>query len=162
MTAPGFHIRRSLFMILVAWVMACQAGAAFDDFPDSSRVGPQRIPLTSYERIPIEKVFAHPDQYQMREIRLAGTVTAIQTEVVNDRLACVLPHERTTLTLEDDSGQIEMIDQGACGWNRSWVKAPMVKVGQRINVLVTINILAGSGHAPSPEVTIRYIGLIQD
>lgn len=158
MTHPGVHIRRSIFMTLIAWVMTYQSGIAFDDFPYSSRVGPQRIPITSYERIPIEKVLTHPDQYQMRVIRLAGTVTAIQTEVVNNRLTCVLPHERTTLTLEDDSGQIEVIDQEACGWNRSRLKAPMLKVGQQINLLVRINIPTSSGTAsPSVETTIRYI-----
>ena len=163
MTHPGVHIRRSIFMTLVAWVMTYQSGIAFDDVPYSSRVGPQRIPLTSYERIPIEKVLAHPDQHQMRVIRLAGTVTAIQTEVGNNRLTCVLPHERTTLTLEDDSGQIEVIDRGACGWNRSWLKAPMLKVSQHINLLVLINIPTSSGTAsPSVETTIRYIDRAQE
>lgn len=163
MTPPGFHIRRSIFISLVAWVVTCQAGAAFDDFPYSSRVGPQRIPLTSYERIPIEKVLAHPDQYQMREIRLAGTVTAIETEVVANPWICGRAHERTTLTLEDDSEQIEVIDLGACGKNQSLLKAPMLKVGQQINLLVLINTPAGSGNAvPSLEVTIRYIGQVRD
>lgn len=160
MTHPGLRIRRSIFMTLVAWVMTYQSGIAFDDFPYSSRVGPQRIPLTSYERIPIEKVSAHPDQYQMREIRLAGIVTAIQTEVVNNRLTCVLPHERTRLTVQDESGRIEVIDLGACGWNQSRLKAPMLKVGQHINLLVLINIPTSSGAAsPSVEATIRYIDL---
>ncbi|MFO0701373.1 MAG: hypothetical protein U0236_19300 [Nitrospira sp.] len=163
MACPSFHIHRSIFLTIAVLLITYQAGNAFDEFPYSSRVGPQRIPLTSYERIPIEKVLAHPDQYQMREIRLAGTVTAVQTEVIANPWICGRAHERTTLTLEDESGQIEVIDLGACGKNQSVLKAPMLKVGQRINLLVLINTPAGSGSAtPPPEVTIRSIGQVRD
>jgi hypothetical protein len=99
----------------------------------------------------------------MREIRLAGTVTAIQTETITNRLICGRAHERTTLMIEDDSGQIEVIDQGACGRNQSRLKAPMLQMGQQIDLLVQIIIPTGSG-APgsSVEATIRFVDLVRD
>jgi hypothetical protein len=162
MTHPRSQIRRAIFLTVAVWLMACQTGAAFDEFPYSSRVGPQRIPLTSYERIPIERVLAHPDQYQMREIRLTGTVTAIRTEVIANPWICGRAHERTTLTLEDDSGQINVIDQGACGKNLSALKAPMVKVGEPVDLLVQIMVTknAESGEA-ALETTIRFLDRVR-
>ncbi|MGE0468736.1 MAG: hypothetical protein AB7L09_08215 [Nitrospira sp.] len=122
-----------------------------------------KIPLVSRERIPISRILAYPDQYQMREIRLTGTVTAIQTETITNRFVCGRAHERTRLTLEDDSGQIEVIDQGACGKNVGAVKAPMLKTGQPIDLLVQImhhTSLGSSGS--SVEATIRYINLARE
>lgn len=86
----------------------------------------------SRERIPISRILAYPDQYQIREIRLTGTVAAIQTETITNRFVCGRAHERTTLTVEDDSGRIEVIDQGACGKNVGVLKAPRLRVGEQI------------------------------
>ncbi|GKS64145.1 hypothetical protein YTPLAS72_14490 [Nitrospira sp.] len=97
-----------------------------------------KIPLVSRERIPISRILAYPDQYQMREIRLTGTVTAIQIETITNRFVCGRAHERTTLTVEDDSGRIEVIDQGACGKNVGVLKTPILRVGEQIDLLVHI------------------------
>jgi len=69
------RIRIVLLMIvfIVTGFICVQREAATEDPPRSSRVGPFRIPLTSYERIPIGTVLAHPDRYRMREIRLSAT-----------------------------------------------------------------------------------------
>lgn len=156
MTGGTFRVHLQIFIIV--WVVSSQTAAAFDDFPYSSRVGPQRIPLTSYEQIPIETVLANPDRYQMKEIRLAGTVTTIQTEVITNPWICGRAHERTTLTLEDDSGTIEVIDQGACGKNVSALKAPMVKVGDQIDLLVYIRMTTNSVSRETVlETTIRFL-----
>jgi hypothetical protein len=48
-----------------------------------------------------------------------------------NRMICGRAYERTTVTVEADSGQIEVIDQGACGRNISGFKTPMLKVGQQ-------------------------------
>ena len=94
----------------------------------------------------------------MREIRLTGTVTTIQTETVTNRLICGRAHERTTLTVEDDSGQIEIIDQGACGKNISSLKAPMLKVGQQIDLLVLVILARYADQSETAlEVTIRFL-----
>ena len=111
-----------------------------------------KIPLVSRERIPISKIFAHPDQYQMREVRLTGTVTAIRTETITNRFVCGRAHERTTLTVEDDSGRIEVIDQGACGKNVGVLKAPMVRVGEQIDLLIHILVRR---NASSQETTLE-------
>ena len=99
----------------------------------------------------------------MREIRLAGALTSIQIETIMNRLLCGRVHERTTLMVEDKSGQIEVIDQGACGRNVSQLKAPMLKTGQPIDLLVQIMFptnLISSGS--SVEATIRYIDLARE
>jgi hypothetical protein len=65
--------------------------------------------------------------------------------------------------VEDDSGQVESIDQGACGRNISALKVPMLKVGQQADSLVLIMIPTGPG-APgsSMEATIRFVDLARD
>lgn len=99
----------------------------------------------------------------MREIRLRGTVTAVQTEIITNRLICGRAHERTTIMVENESGQIEIVDQGACGRNISALKAPMLKVGQQADFLVLIMIPTSPG-APgsSMEATIRFVDLARD
>lgn len=122
-----------------------------------------KIPLVSRERIPISRILAYPDQYQMREIRLTGTVKAIQTETITNRFVCGSAHERTTLLIEDDSGQIEILDQGACGKNVGALKAPMLKTGQPIDLLVQIMLPTSLGSSGSSvEATIRYIDLVRE
>jgi hypothetical protein len=157
------RVFQTIVLALATGLVLQQSGAAFDDLRQSPRIGALRIPLTSYERIPIGTVVAHPDRYQLREIRLTGTVVAIQTETITNRLICGRAHERTALTVEDDSGQIEVIDQGACGRNQSRLKAPMLQVGQQIDLLVLIIIPTGSGtSSPSLEATIRFLDLARD
>jgi hypothetical protein len=52
-----------LILIPLMTLFACpQTGAMLDELPRSSRVGPLRIPLVSYERIPIGTLLAHPDR----------------------------------------------------------------------------------------------------
>ncbi|MBS0166690.1 MAG: hypothetical protein JSR29_11455 [Nitrospira sp.] len=131
---------------------------AADDLPRSAHSGPFRGLLTSYERIPIGTLLAHPDRYQMREIRLRGTITAVQTEIITNRMICGFAHESTTLTVEDDSGQIELIERGACGQNIGQLKAPMLQAGQQIDLLVLISIPTALSTLGLPvEATIRFI-----
>ena len=87
----------------------------------------------------------------------------MQTEVITNRMICGFAHEQTTLTVEDDSGQIELVERGACGKNFGQVKAPMLHVGQLIDLLVLINIPTALGiPSPSVEATIRYIDLARE
>ena len=150
-------------LVLVTELVGVPSVVTADDLRQSFRIGALRIPLLSYERIPIGTVLAHPDRYQMREIRLTGTVTALQTEVVTNRIICGLPHERTTLTVEDESGQIEVIDQGSCGKNVGALKAPLLTAGQHIHLLVQIMVPPSVGMRDVPvEATIRYIDMAQE
>lgn len=134
MTATRLGTVLPMIVLIANGMIWSQLTMASDELPRSYL----KIPLVSRERIPISRIFAYPDQYQMREIRLAGTVTAIQTEVVANPRICGRAHERTTLTLEDDSGRIEVIDRGACGKNMGVLKAPMLRVGEQIDLLVYI------------------------
>ncbi|MDH4080791.1 MAG: hypothetical protein OEU68_13355 [Nitrospira sp.] len=149
-----------LMVVLIATGMIWfDSVMASDELPRSYL----KIPLVSRERIPISRILAYPDQYQMREIRLTGTVTAIQVETVTNRFVCGRAHERTMLTVEDDTGKIEVIDQGACGKNVGALKALMVKAGQQIDLLVQIMIPTGLGTPSSSiEATIRYIDLARE
>lgn len=156
-------MRRIPIVVMVALTIITELGvlssaATADDLQQSSRVGALRLSLSTYERIPIDTLLAHPDRYQMREIRITGTVMATQTETITNRMICGRAHERTTLTVEDDSGRIEVIDQGACGKNVGALKAPRLTMGQQIDLLVQIMISASAGTPGSPvEATIRYI-----
>ncbi|MBK9308636.1 MAG: hypothetical protein IPM58_16505 [Nitrospira sp.] len=149
-------------LILSVWI-GLHVVLASDGHSLPSPVGSVRISVSSYERIPIATLLAHPDRYQMRDIRITGTVMAMQTETIPNRMICGSPHERTALTVEDDSGRIEVIDQGACGKNVGALKAPMLKVGQPIDLLVQIMLPNGLGtRGSSMEATIRYIDLARE
>ena len=43
--------------------------------------GQLQIPLGSYERIPIGKLLSNPTSYHLHEIRIAGTVRIVQTQI---------------------------------------------------------------------------------
>ncbi len=163
MMTVDFRACLPILITITTWVFFPHSEAASDDVHQSSRVGALRLPLVASERIPIATVLAHPDRYEMREIRLTGTVMTIETETLTNRLICGRAHERTALTVEDDSGQIEIIDQGACGRNVSSLKASMLKVGQQIDLLVLIVIPASSASAGSSlEATIRFLDLARN
>lgn len=109
---------------------------ALDPLPRSPRVGSLRIPLLSYNRVPISKLLSDPASYHLREIRIAGTVHTIETQVMTR--GCGVPYELTTISLEDESGLVEVLDRGACGRNRSPVRAPMLAPGDRVDLLVHV------------------------
>ncbi|MBI5672734.1 MAG: hypothetical protein HZC50_05635 [Nitrospirae bacterium] len=163
MTTPLIRIGLRLIIFILSGVIGLHSVLAADEFTPSSQVSSVRISVASYERIPINRLLARPDHYQMREIRITGTVLAIQTEIIPNRMICGSAHERTTLLIEDDSGQIEILDQGACGKNVGALKAPMLKAGQQIHLLVRIMISTSLGASGSSvETTIRYIDLVRD
>jgi hypothetical protein len=160
MTAPLIRIGLRAFVLILSGVISLHTALASDELSLPSRVSAVRMSVASYERIPIATMLAHPDRYQMRDIRITGTVLAIQTEIIPNRMICGRAHERTTLLIEDDSGQIEILDQGACGKNVGALKAPMLKTGQRIDLLVQIMLPTSLGSSGSSvEATIRYIDL---
>lgn len=161
---PNLPIHRQLLtvILLLSWEIGLQSVLAFDDLRQSSRVAGPRISLTSYERISIASLLAHSDRYQMRDIRITGTIIAIQTDTISNRMICGSPHERTTLTLEDDSGQIEVIDQGACGKNVGALKAPMLKAGEQVDLLVQIMVTKNpESRETLLETTIRFLDRVR-
>jgi hypothetical protein len=163
MTAPLIRISLQTVILVLSGLSSLHTTLASDELSLPSRVGSVRISVASYERIPIATILAHPDRYQMRDLRITGTVIAIQTETITNRMICGSAHERTALTVEDNSGQIEVIDRGACGKNVGALKAPMLKTGQPIDLLVQIMTpTSSSTSGPSVEATIRYIDLARD
>jgi hypothetical protein len=158
MTALRIRIGLRSVILILSGMINLHSVLASDELSLPSRVSSVRMSVASYERIPIGIMLAHPDRYQMRDIRITGTVLAIQTEIIPNRTICGSAHERTTLLIEDDSGQIEILDLGACGKNVGALKAPMLKTGQRIDLLVHISIPTSVGSSGSSvETTIRYI-----
>jgi hypothetical protein len=159
---------RSHFLALIPFAMIVtliagifELAVALDPLPRSPRVGSLRIPLLSYARVPISKLFSDPDDYHLREIRIAGTVRTIQTKVVTQD--CGVPYELTIISLEDQSGQVEVLDKGACGRNRSAVRAPMLATGDRVDLLVQV--VGGANTDESgvaPEVFVLWIDRAQD
>ena len=138
-----------------------QSSFALDPLPRSPRVGSLRIPLHSYNRVPISKLFSDPTDYHLREVRIAGTIRTVQTQVVTR--GCGVPYELTILSLEDESGLVEVLDKGACGRNRSAVRAPMLAIGDRIDLLVQV--IEGTKpdeSAASPEIFVLWIEWTQD
>lgn len=163
MTALLIRIHLQTVILILSGMINLHSALASDELSLPSRVSAMRMSVASYERIPINTLLSRPDHYQMRDIRITGTVLAIQTETIPNRMICGLAHERTTLTVEDDSGQIEILDLGACGKNVGALKAPMLKTGQRIDLLVRIMITTSVGSSSSSvEATIRYIDLPRD
>ncbi len=104
-----------LFMTRTLTAIDIELSVALDSLPRSPRVGSQRIPLPSYIRVPISKLLANPTDYHLREIRIAGTVRAVETHLMTR--GCGKHHELTVISLEDESGAMDVIDQGACGRN---------------------------------------------
>jgi hypothetical protein len=85
----------------------------------------------------------------------------MQTKVMTQ--GCGVPYELTIISLEDESGQVEVLDKGACGRNRSAVRAPMLAVGDRVDLLVQV--VGGTKtdeSGVSPEVILLWIDRTQD
>ena len=49
---------------------------------------------------------------------------------------CGKPYELTVIALEDESGVVDVLDQGACGRNTSVLRAPMLTGGDRVDLLI--------------------------
>jgi hypothetical protein len=109
---------------------------ALDPPPRSPRVGSLRIPLLSYNRVPISKLLSNPTSYHLREIRIAGTIRTVETQVMTR--GCGKPYELTVISLEDESGVVDVLDQGACGRNTSVLRAPMLAPDDRVDLLVHV------------------------
>ena len=126
----------SLAMIGTMIVGGPESSFALDPLPRSPRVGSAQIPLGSYERIPIGKLLSNPTSYHLHEIRIASTVRIVQTQIKTR--GCVGPYELTVISLEDESGVVDVLDQGACGRNTSAVRAPMLAGGDHVDLLVRV------------------------
>ena len=88
---------------------------------------------------------------------------AIQTKTITNRIICRNAHERTMLMVENDSRHIAVIDQGARDRNQRMLKAPTVKVGQQIDLVVLIMIATNAGTPSSPiEATIRFLNFVRE
>ena len=137
-----------------------ELSVALDSLPRSPRVGSQRIPLPSYNRVPISKLLANPTDYHLREIRIAGTVRAVETHLMTR--GCGKHHELTVISLEDESGMIDVFDQGACGRNTSPLRAPTLVAGDRVDLLVHVNGGVKTDElGASPEVIVLWIDRAQ-
>ncbi len=136
-----------------------QSSFALDPLPRSPRVGSLRIPLLSYNRVPISKLLSDPTNYHLREIRLGGTVRTVETQIMPR--GCGVPYELTTISLEDESGLVDILDKGACGRNTSVVRVPMLAPGDRVDLLVHV---AGGTEGPggSVEVFVLWIERVRD
>lgn len=126
----------SLAMIGTLILGGPESSFALDPLPRSPRVGSAQIPLGSYERIPIGKLLSNPTSYHLHEIRIAGTVRIVQTQI--KMRGCIGPYELTVISLEDESGVMDVLDQGACGRNTSAVRAPMLTTGDHVDLLVRV------------------------
>jgi len=125
-----------LTMIGTLAVGGPESSFAFESLPRSPRVGSLRIPLLSYNRVPISKLLSDPTSYHLREIRMAGTVRTVKTQLMTR--GCGKPYELTVISLEDESGVVEVLDQGACGRNTSPLRAPTLAAGDRVELLVQV------------------------
>jgi hypothetical protein len=151
----------SLAMIGTLIVGGPESSFSLDPLPRSPRVGSAQIPLGSYERIPIEKLLSNPTSYHLHEIRIAGTVRIVQTQIKT--WGCAGPYELTVISLEDESGVVDVLDQGACGRNTSAVRAPMLTAGDHVDLLVRVyGATEKDGLGGSLEVFVLWIERAQD
>jgi hypothetical protein len=164
---PLLRIRSCYFglffysVIVVLTIVVPPLSFSLDPLPHSPRVGSLRIPLLSYNRVPISKLFSEPASYHLREIRIAGTVRTIQTRVMTQ--GCGVPYELTVILLEDGSGKVDIIDKGACGRNRSPLRAPTLAAGDLVDLLVQVVGGAKTDESGvSPEVFVLWINRTQE
>lgn len=152
----------SFFSVIDTLTIGCPPSSfALDPLPRSPRVGSLRIPLLSYNRVPISKFLSDPTGYHLREIRIAGTVRTVETQLMTR--GCGKPYELTVISLEDESGVVDILDQGACGRNTSVVRAPTLAAGDRVDLLV--HVISGTkmdGFGASLEVFTLWIERAQD
>jgi hypothetical protein len=146
-------------MIGTLMVGGPESSFALDSLPRSPRVGSLRIPLLSYNRVPISKLLSDPTSYHLREIRIGGTIRTVQTQVMTR--GCGVPYELTIISLEDESGVVDILDQGACGRNTSVVRAPTLAAGDRVDLLVRV-VGGTDGLGASLEVLTLWIERTQD
>lgn len=134
------HVRFFTFWFLAMlgtlMVGSLQSSFALDPLPRSPRVGSLRIPLLSYNRVPISALLSDSASYHLREIRIAGIVRTVETQLMSR--GCGKPYELTVFSLEDESGMVDVIDQGACGKNTGVVRAPTLAAGERVELLVHV------------------------
>jgi len=131
-----FFVLWFLAMIGTLMVGDPESSFALDSLPRSPRVGSLRIPLLSYNRVPISKLLSNPTSYHLREVRIAGTVRTVETQIMTR--GCGKPYELTVISLEDESGVVDVLDQGACGRNTSAVRAPTLAAGDSVDLLVHV------------------------
>jgi hypothetical protein len=125
-----------LAMICTLIAGSSEPAVALDPLLRSPRVGSLQIPLLSYHRVPISNLLSDPTTYHLREIRIAGTVHAIQTRVVSRGYG--VPYELSLSSLDDESRLMDVMDKGAYGRNKSVVRAPMLAPGDRVALLIQI------------------------
>jgi hypothetical protein len=71
--------------------------------------------------------------------------------------------ELTVISLEDESGVVDVLDQGACGRNTSAVRAPMLTAGDHVDLLVRVcGATETDGLGGSLEVFVLWIERAQD
>ena len=154
-----FLTLRLLAMIGTLMVGGSESSFALDPPPRSPRVGSLQIPLHSYHRVPISKLLSDPASYHLRQIRITGTIHTAQTQVRTQ--GCGVPYELTIISLEDESGLMDVLDKGACGRNTSAVRAPTLAAGDRVDLLV--HVLGGmDGLGGSLEAFALWIERAQD
>ena len=120
-----------------------------------------RLPLLSFNRVHISKLLAHTASYHLREIRIADTVRTTKTHPMTR--GCGVPYELTIISLEDESGLVDVLDKGACGRNTSAVRAPMLAAGDRVDLLVqVIGGVKPDELGTPPEVIVLWIDRAHD
>ncbi|HSF67418.1 MAG TPA: hypothetical protein VLA67_08305 [Nitrospiraceae bacterium] len=82
-TAPSWFLSLwFLVMLGTLTVVVPEPAVTLDSLPRSPRVGSQGIPLSSYNRVPISKLISSPTDYHLREIRIVGTVRAVEMHLM--------------------------------------------------------------------------------
>jgi len=90
------------------------------------------IPLLSYHRVPISNLLSDPTTDHRREIRIAGTIYALQTRVISRGYG--VPCALTLVSRDDESGLMGIMDKGGRGRNTRVVRAPRLAPGDRVDL----------------------------
>jgi len=87
---------------------------------------------------------------------VAGTLYTIQAKVITH--GCATPYELTIISVEDESGLLDVFAKGACGRNRSAVRAPILAAGDRVDLLIeVIGGVKTNELGTPPEVIVLWI-----
>ena len=76
---------------------------------------------------------------------------------------CRVAYELTLISLEDESGLMDVLDKGVCGRNTSVVRAPMLAAGDHVDLLVQVLGRMKPDELGAPlEVIVLWIDRAQD
>lgn len=98
--------------------------------------------LVREEPIPIQSIFANPQAFNLRAVRLQGIVQTL--ERIPRTGGCGLADDSYIFTLNDTTGELVIVDRGTCQNEFSLPAKPLMTdfaVGDNVEVVIDVSLL---------------------